>query len=771
MSTNRLFKIVSAVCILAMFITSLCIPTSAFSSKREPGKMQIHDSTESGYDGYVDVYSGVYYYFDLDWFAEKMGDKLDTLIDWDLKAMYAALRNGKKDEYYTSKSCAVFDGYYYRELGYDYLQGRWNVGSFGALPLQPSIEMKTGAQDLTFRFYDLETSDLIESYIDFWLVGNGKDGNEYTWSWRIWIRPTKLKSTVGQIKIYDFDLPKHAVALDTEAWCDFGKITQIRYLDTTLKNEVTKAVVGEQGYVEFTIYQPQYSYDIDFDANSTVVLNGTDMVGKVSVDGIYSPGDLTNELSCKFYLKYTVAHNGKYHISAGQINITSPTDGATPNPRVRLSGVPLADARNAQYTYEGNVIWRSIDLKPVTTFQGGKQYYAILKLKPFGNYYFGSASQSFIKVPNSSAFNIQYRKAGDKDYIKSDGWYLTAIYMTPRKYYDISLSYDRSELSAPQNSSAYLTALSSYDLSKASNVEVKWYYSNDISKDTTGELCSSSDGDLRLQLDTSAIGTGYYKCMVSCTIDGLQSRVTYPASEWVKLTVTAKATPPLLLSVSGSQSVAITKKGQSASFEVAAKNANGTVNYSWYKCDASGKLLSNTAVGTGKKLTLNGISGDYGDEFYYKCTAKDSKNSDSVIFKVSIQYREEVTLPPVTDAPTIDPPTIDPTQTGIAPSESEPIEIPTETDPAETGEIIGETTADGSAANDPATNGFATDNSVSDNSVTDNKTGISTDTTQADGDEGRSSIGLIIGIVAAVLLLAAASAVVIIVIKKKKQAQ
>lgn len=152
-------------------------------------------------------------------------------------------------------------------------------------------------------------------------------------------------------------------------------------------------------------------------------------------------------------------------------------------------------------------------------------------------------------------------KSSDYDYVKEDGYYLAATFMNvAAKYCDININYEKSEMTVSQNSASYLTALSSVDLAGATDVEVKWYRSKDITKDSVGEVCSASSGDLKLQLDTSTVGTSYYKCAISCKMNGLESRIKYPSTEWVKVTVTEKASNPLTLNAVGKQSVCSPKR-------------------------------------------------------------------------------------------------------------------------------------------------------------------------------------------------------------------
>lgn len=583
-----------------------------------------------------------------------------------------------------------------------------------------------------------------------------------------------MYSGVGSIKtvdIYDFEFPgKHGAVMDTDAWSNMGNVISIKYLDENKKNERTKLMAGDTGYVEFTVVMLKNSY-VDFYGGGEHTTpkarwhNDVKSKLKSSVSGIDTSSaehviTTENPYVCKFYHHYEIADNETYVIKQGTINLTAPKADKKPDSTVKTSNVGFVPSRRPvigtqtkptpQFT-ASDAIWltmgRNNQLTAVSSFAAGKTYFALVKLNPHGNYYFNSESVKNLKVPGASSFTITYQKAGTNTYIKEDGWYLLATFpKVTANYYDIAINYDKPEITAPQDSSSYLSALCGADLSSATDLKVQWYFSNDITKDSVGELCASSDGDLKLQVDTSTIGTGYYKCFITCKINGLASRMQYPSSEWVKVTITEKAPDPLSLRAVGKQSVPITEKGQTVTFEVTAKNTSGTVNYTWFECDASGKKPDDVAIGTESKLVLTGLDGGYGDMFYFICVARDSKGTDSLLFTATVLYDDEI-QPPQTSAPETNPPVTTPADTTPGDTSNG------NTSPTDTSNASGSESTGTSA---PSESGEGT-------------SGNGTSETDPTAPSKAPDHGILPWLIIAIVLVLAAIVIVVIVIVRKKK--
>lgn len=562
-------------------------------------------------------------------------------------------------------------------------------------------------------------------------------------------------------------------------WCDAGNVESIRYLSEDKKTEYTEttARAGMKGWIEFTISKTKNGQDFASGASASLFASGytgTTVDTTTASDGSW----------CKAYFAFSIADNDTYVIKQGTIELTAPEAGAKADSKVTLSNIKQIVRRNAagivrkpQFT-ANDAVWltmtgRDNKLTSVTSFSAGKTYYALVKLDPYGNYYFNSDSVKNIKVPGASSFTITYQKAGANAYTKEDGWYLFATFpKVEAKTFYLQVGYDKSEITANKNDKTYLTATSSCDLTKAKDVSVKWYYSKDISKDKTGEICSASDGDLKLQLDTSTVGTGYYKCEISCTLDGKTAIVSYPGSEWVKLTVkekTSTTTNPLKLSPVGKQNIDITEAYQTIDFEVKASNANGEVRYKWYYCDASGKIIDETPIGDGQAVLIHEITGKTGEKFYYKCVATDSKSTASLVFSCTIKYKnaDTDTSKPDTDTDAPDTSTPDTDDVPVVDTDTDTPDIDTDTSTSDTSEDS-ESTDDSTGVDSTGGNDSSTDSIDKDDPTKDPSEDPKEDPEDPeDQEKSGSKLWLIILII--VIVLCAAAGVVFFVIKKKQK--
>ncbi len=628
MKTKAITRVITAfftLAIIASCFTVLATPVSA-ETKRDYTIMKI----DREYKSFI-AYHNVEYRLDLDYFKEQFPDNLDSYDYYTISLCFEAKKAPDESscEYYYSKG--------------DSLRTTCKGGEVFDLGVFKGAEPDLKTEDLSVIFKEVKGDYTVGAYYTFTFeltCFQGRRSFKHLYPVEIRLYPVSRENFT--ITISDFAAPVHGKALDYDAYCDYGRVISIRYLDKDKKTERKAATYGEEGWIEFTVVQ-SYGYDCCYWGNTGTLLRSPG--GAVSTGGAQREEVKGDKTICKFYHYYKTYLNETYSITKAGINFENPVEGAKPGKVKSVSGNTKRVGRFTRTVFNvGSPIWLTKD----TTFKAGKAYTAMVKLTPAGQYYFPKGlfmADKPTTVSSNGAEKVQlsYLTAGANEYVKESGWYLIAQFpKIASKYYDIQLSYDRAELSAPQSSTAYLTALSSYDLSKATDVNVKWYCSADINKDATGTVCSASDGDLKLQLDTSAIGTSYYRCEVSCKVNGLPSRVSYPASKWVKVNVTEKSAATLMLSAVGKQNVDLTKKGQKISFEVSAKNTKGNVSYSWYGCDAAGKNTDNVVLATGKKLTMNDLDGEYGDTHYFKCIAKDSKGSDSLIFVANIRYEKTI---------------------------------------------------------------------------------------------------------------------------------
>lgn len=369
-----------------------------------------------------------------------------------------------------------------------------------------------------------------------------------TVTFKLYEAPSEIKNVI----INDFEFPGiHASAMDKDAWCDAGKMVSIRYLEEDMQTERTKLMAGDKGWVEFTVEAQGKSKFAD---GAIAQLNPYCYDDVAHFSHVCGRTEKVSNSLCKFYFAYEIADDEEYVIKKGTVNLIAPEAGAQASSKVGLSNVDFFIVRNMKhdkFTAEENAaIWLNLDRrgkwKTVTSFSALNIYQALVKLEPRGNYYFNADSVAAMKVPGAEKFTIQYIKSGALDgIVKEDGWYLLATFpVVQPKTFDLAIGYDKPDMTVTQNDRAFLTATSSCDLTKASDVSVQWYYSSDISKDPNGKLCGASDGDLKIQLETATVGTGYYKCVISCTVDGKTAVVSYPGGEWAKVTVKKASTPP-----------------------------------------------------------------------------------------------------------------------------------------------------------------------------------------------------------------------------------
>ena len=641
----------AALLALALILVVGLIPATSASAVAEsevvscPHLTFTEDGAPDGYDGVTvgDVYEGYAYTLDMDFLLD--GVDLDEFLKENDGETTFGLTFGSTSSNFSERISYRIIGDYWQEYPHktwnDVVEYYQTFKTYNSAKIKNATDLRNWKIDVKF---DLKGKNPGTYYLELLLRGK----NWVEKKVKINLKKAPAEAEVKNIYIRDFDFPGvHASAMDKDAWCDEGKMVSIRYLEEDMQTERTKLMAGDTGWVEFTI-ETQGKTKFAYGATTDLIRSYNNNFHNIS-SGNAKKEQVSDHL-CKFYHHYEIADDEKLVIKRGTINLTAPEAGAQADSKVELKNVDYFTIRNMKHdkftAEEDAAIWLNLNnrgkWKVVTSFSALNIYQALVKLEPRGNYYFNAASEAAMKVPGAEKFTIKYRKAGDLNgNVKEDGWYLLAVFpVVQPKTFDLTIGYDQSEITANQNDRAFLTATSSCDLTKASDVTVQWYYSRDISKDKTGELCSSSDGDLKLQLDTFTVGTGYYKCVISCTLDGKTANVSYPGTEWVKLTVKEKttSTSSLKLRPVGKQNIDITEAYQTIDFEVKPENASGEVRYQWYYCDASGKITDDTPIGDGQAVLIHGITGEPGQTFYYKCVARDSKNTESLVFSCTIRY-------------------------------------------------------------------------------------------------------------------------------------
>ncbi len=564
MKKNKFKRV--ALLALALILVAGLIPAATPASAAEES-YTLHPNTlkatkngaPEGYDGITvgKVYEHAYYTVDMDFLLDgfsaenffKEHSQCDLYLcfidngDWfysDAKASY--FLNGSSTDWSWEYPYIT---YKYEDTPYE--KAVWHldypIGKFTAPFTAPRVTVMFDLHNETPRFKYSLALEIRDHKTD-----------EVVFTKRIRINLCTSPTRIGELEIQNFDFQqKHGFLLkrDTkDVWCDAGNVESIRYLAEDKKTEYTEtaARAGMTGWIEFTVSKAQKGCLFDTKVQAGLFASrytGTTVDTTASSDGSW----------CKAYFHFSIPDDDKYVIKKGTINLTAPEAGAKADSKVTLSNVELVPGRGSvkptpQFK-AGEALWltynrRALKVNPVTSFSALNAYQALVKLEPHGSYYFNAESEAAIKVPGAESFTIDYLKAGDLNgNVKEDGWYLLAVFpVVQPKTFNLTIGYDKPDMTVTQGDRAFLTATSSCDLTKAGDVSVQWYYSEDISRDPTGELCGASDGDLKLQLVTDTVGTGYYKCVISCTQDGKTAVVSYPGGEWAKVTVKKASTEP-----------------------------------------------------------------------------------------------------------------------------------------------------------------------------------------------------------------------------------
>lgn len=576
---KNMFQRIALLALALVLVVGMLPATSAsaedatynYTDELSPGTMKFKESTEDNYDfvSVAEAYDLCAYRIDMEYLLKDFD--IDNYLKQNEKGyVFISNSNYNAKVRVSTNGGKNFSEKYPRQdiIGKDQYGDYIRVDRYDAEVCDFSRDNKESYENIcTFGtvaiFLDVQKSPVTLTLN----ISSDNSLQNVVYSKKIKIENESMLNAIKSVDIYDFEFTgKHAVAMDTDAWSNVGNVISIKYLDENKENERTKLMAGDKGYIEFTIVVMQTNIVVEMDGYPVFSSEKAhwDKTVQSHIKGSAYSGVETNSASfftsddskfcCKFYHYYEIADDEKYVIKKGTVNLIAPEAGAQASSKVGLANVDFFIVRNMKhdkFTAEENAaIWLNLDRrgkwKTVTSFSALNIYQALVKLEPRGNYYFNADSVAAMKVPGAEKFTIQYIKSGALDgIVKEDGWYLLATFpVVQPKTFDLAIGYDKPDMTVTQNDRAFLTATSSCDLTKASNVSVQWYYSSDISKDPNGELCGASDGDLKIQLETATVGTGYYKCVISCTVDGKTAVVSYPGGEWAKVTVKKASTPP-----------------------------------------------------------------------------------------------------------------------------------------------------------------------------------------------------------------------------------
>lgn len=453
MKTKMSTKWLALILMLSMVVSSfVLLPTTASAAEtyeRCFNRMEISDeagydpTSGKDYDGVVNFYDNVLCYLNIDFLVEKFPEDLSTLKEYSLDVKVTAYNKKKLDQsnYSSLKYYGMGESTYGGAVESDYYNGdiiaknnayktvltHSNYKNSNALPVMKNGDVVVSWKQTTGGVAGIDYT----YYLDVRIKGN-RNGTKGTYDvekeWRFFIA---LYSSQGGSIVYGYDAPVHGEAFDTEVTCDIGECVSIKYYSyDDLMNkgkftEVTKAVAGERGVAEFTIVKPHTDFEMYLSGieNYNDKLNW-DVVTSISIlnytgimnDSIpnqarwWESSDTVIDINspvCKFYAVYTVSDNAKYVIKQGTINFTVPEDGATADSKVTLANVKKVltgkGTRTGPQFTASDATWLTIDskgkMRAVSSFSAGKSYIALVKLKPYGNYYFNEDSAKALSVP------------------------------------------------------------------------------------------------------------------------------------------------------------------------------------------------------------------------------------------------------------------------------------------------------------------------------------------------------------------------------------
>ncbi len=107
------------------------------------------------------------------------------------------------------------------------------------------------------------------------------------------------------------------------------------------------------------------------------------------------------------------------------------------------------------------------------------------------------------------------------------------------KYFDLTIKYNKLDVTAAQGESVSVAAQTNIDPALVSDLVIEWWRADNA--DGKNEKKVAGQSGLTLVVPTTAEGTAYYRCNVTCKRDGEFSRTVYSSAKYVKVTVTAKA--------------------------------------------------------------------------------------------------------------------------------------------------------------------------------------------------------------------------------------
>ena len=436
--------------------------------------------------------------------------------------------------------------------------------------------------------------------------------------------PVTIGGEVKEINITDLDVPTHGTNLDRTATASVGTVTAVKY--EMYRKEINKVSKGDNISVAVLVKLPE---GFTFAKDSYAVWNG-----QVSEYRIRTSSMGTDEYLYVFPVTVDVFSEQAY-INSGSVYFTGD---AMLEVGWRVPDRDYIGSDDNGIIY-GDPIWSPAD----ETFKSGTTYTVKIPMELEPGYVWTDdikTNNSFSIESNDAVLVIEGETTGGKPKFETKK-YITATFtpediegQTEEKYFDLELSYSKTNFDLKVDDKATVTAMTNIDNTIAKDIKIQWYSS--LTGDFNNKMAVNGANSLEFTIHTDKIGTNYYFCEVSCEMMGEKSRLLDPPDP-IKVTVRSKNIDGSKYKISSSedtkQYVVINDSDEDFSFEVTTENASPNIRFRWYRCDKNGKNLDNNVLGNGSALLIYGIKDeDMYETFYYKCVADDNGNEQSLVF-------------------------------------------------------------------------------------------------------------------------------------------
>ena len=455
--------------------------------------------------------------------------------------------------------------------------------------------------------------------------------------------PVTIGGEVKEINITDLDVPTHGTTLDRTATASVGTVTAVRY--EMYRKEINEVSKGDNISVGVLVKLPE---GYTFADGSYAVWNG-----QTSEYRIRTASMGTDEYLYVFPVTVDVFSEQAY-INSGSVYFTGD---AMLEVGARIPDRDYIHSDDNGIIY-GDPIWTPAD----KTFKSGTTYTVKIPMELEPGYVWTDdikANNSFSIESNDAVLVIEGETTGGKPKFETKK-YITATFtpediegQTEEKYFDLELSYSKTNFDLKVDDKATVTAMTNIDNTLVTNLKIQWYKSTSSAYGSGVPVSGAKS--LTLNIPTDKAGTTYYYCEVSCKLMGEKSKLTtIPDSVIVKVTEknsggstsggstsggstsggsTSGGSGKLKYDEKTNQHVIVYSSKEKFSFKVNTKNFSPNVSLKWYECNKDGKINKDTILANGKSLTISGIK----DEnmyrtFYYKCVANDNGDEHSLVF-------------------------------------------------------------------------------------------------------------------------------------------